>query len=373
VRVLHLADEGFAVRESAMLARLEIGLADEGARVFRAGPLEADGADGSVPDLYRRSIGFPRATPWTTRRWRARWLLRRLAEVEGGSGEHPVDVIHAFGGGVWDVAIEAGRQSGRPVVLEVWRARLAARASSLGLGRSASSVLLAASDESIERELLDAQLASPVHRTPWGVHSPSKAPPPRKAKGRARSVVIAGSGRDARAVRACLAGLAMVADDRPDVLFFIDAEVFRRAQLWDVTEREGLLGRVTLVDELEGRRDLALQADVLAHPESQGEQRSLLLDAMAQGVAVVAAADPQVSWLIAARTCRAVTQPAASLWHEAMLRVLDDTEETAALRTSAWAYVREHRLASRQVSAVLSAYERMVVEPTLPIHDAVGR
>ncbi|MEM7754474.1 MAG: hypothetical protein AAF297_02445 [Planctomycetota bacterium] len=372
MRVLHLTDEGFAVRESAMLARLEVGLADEGARVYRAGPREPSAED-AVPALYRRSIGFPRATPWTTRRWRARWLLQRLAEAQTGVEDSPVDVIHAFGGGVWDVAIEAGRQAECPVVLEVWRARLASRASSLGLGRAAASVLLAASDEAIERELLDAHLASPVHRTPWGVHAPSKALPERTATGRARSVVVAGSGRDVRAIRACVSGLAMLADERPDVLFFIDAEIFRRAQLWDTAEREGMLSRVTLVDELEGRRDLALQADVLVHPEGLGEQRSLLLDAMAQGVAVVASHDPHVSWLIGARTCRSVTQATAAAWHDAMTRVLGSDQETAALRASAWSYVREHRMASRQVSAVLSAYERVVATPTLPMHDAAGR
>ncbi|MEL7474065.1 MAG: glycosyltransferase [Planctomycetota bacterium] len=366
MRVLHLIDEAFAARESDLLDRLEIGLVDEGVRLFRAGPARADEDDAATPNLYRRSIGFPPATPWTTRRRRARWLHERLESIESVRDGAVVDVVHAFGGRVWDLAIEFGRRIGRPVALEVWRARLAHRASSLGSARSGSELLLSAPDETIERELLAAGLTAPVRMAPWGVHAPARCPEPRPSRG-ARSVLIAGGGREASTMRDCVRALASL--DAEDVMVFIDASAFHRAQLWPVVEGAGMLQRVTLVDQLEALRDLALQADVIVQPEALGEQRSILLDAMAHGVRVVAQRDERVSWLIDGRTAWLAGMTDVDGWVSTLRYALHDDEHSRRVVESAWSYVREHRLASRHVAAVLDLYEWAAEAPTLPIRD----
>lgn len=365
MRVLHLTDQGFARREAAMLRRIEIGLADEGVSVFRAGPLEE--AEDSAPELYRRSLGFPKASPWTTRRWRSRWLLNRLEEVAPVADGPLVDVIHAFGGGVWDLAFEVARQAQRPLVLEVWRARLAHRAGSLGASRFSAPLLLSTPDERIEAELSGAGLNVPVRLAPWGVHAPAREPARSRAPDRAPSVVIVGSGRDAHAMRACVRGLGLTVKRWPNLLIFVDASTVQRAKLWPLFEECGLLGNVTLVDELEFHRDLALKADAIALPEALGEQRTLPLDAMAAGVSVMAAPDPFVSWLIDARTAVLVHRPEPTAWGETASAVLAGGEAASEIQRSAWAYLRERRLASRHVASVMDVYEWVAADGGLKL------
>lgn len=351
MHALILTDELFASRERGLLERLEVGLADEGVRVIHAVP-DAAGPMLS-PSVYSRTLTYtPRTLPFTRGLALAR-LKRELEDFTQPMGEK-IDVVHVFGGGAWGLGAALAKELDAALVLEVWRTGLVGRAREMELSHGRT--LFLAPDPHIERALGGGVDTRPVRLAPWG----ALAEPglrPILVEGQAPTAMIVGSGRDVPAFTAALTGLAEVARVRPDLLIFCDAVAARRAGLWALGRRLGLLSQLSLIDELESRRDLLLQGDLLIQPDANGEARSVLLEAMATGSLVIAAADPRVSVLIDARTARLVPSGDAAAWARTLREVLSDPVRARALAGSAQEYVRTHRRASDHVRAVLAAYE----------------
>lgn len=362
-----VADQIFGTRERGMLSRLEVGLADEGLRVARALP-ESVASEAGLGSLSQ-AITYDDARVPFTRSIRAARLASAASAVHwtedehGGPGRAPpsIDVVHAFGGAIWDFAFDVARRLEASLALEVWRIGLIERSVSLAKRYAGVNLVYLAPDVSIERRLKAAGVEG-VRLAPWGVHafSRSKAAP---ARDKAISIVISGGGRDSRATLAALEGVSLAIADHPGAVVFMDAVAARRARVWPVAKRLGLLDRLSLIDDIEQRRDLALRADVLIQPEAVGEQRSVLLDAMAAGMVVIAASDPGVAWLIDGETCWLISEHTPRVWAETVSRAIRSPEDAQQLAARAMARVaREHR-ASAHVAAVIGAYEWVVGGP----------
>lgn len=358
-----------------MIARLLVGLADEGVSTTLAVPANrVDPAwfGGLVRTVTYESSGLP-----LSRRFDVLQLLAAVTGSSDPSGQPPgaeqIDVVHALGGSAWGLAQAVAREVGAALALEVWRAGLVARAATLRAS-SADRVptLLLAPGAAIERLLAREAPGLDCRAVPWGVHVPSE-PIRLPGAGEVLGVVIAGSGQHAGDYAAALEGLADVMRDRPDVIVFIDADAAHRAGVWGVARRLALLDRLTLVSELEGRRELALRAHVLVLPEAVGEHRTLTLDAMAAGMAVVGLPDPNVEVLGSGSPVRLVEKPAARAWSGALSEVLGDASRLRALGEQAREHVRRHHRASAQVAGILDAYERLKGHGALPFHPSRGR
>lgn len=369
MRVLHLFDGGFATHEHALRTRLEMGLADEGVRVFTALPEDrAEHAIGS--DLFCTSLFYGRPGPFTTRKTRAAALISGLVDrAPPGSGERAVDVVHAFGGLVWEMALEVGRQSGAAVVCEVWRSGLVGRAKALrAVTDHGVPVALAVPAEALGRELVDVRDV-PVRVTPWGV---STSASPRTRDARTRSLMVAATGRDPVRLRACLEAVAACFARDEQMLGFLDVAASDRSDAWKWLDELGLADRVSIVGSFSESRDLVLRGSVLLVPEALGEYRSLLLDAMAAGMPIVAAADPRVAWLRDRETAWLVEGLSAEQWVEPLERLARDPEGASGLVASARGYVaREHRM-SGHVAGVLGLYEWLTAEPAIPFKGQPG-
>lgn len=367
MRVLIIADEIFGTRERAMLSRLEIGLADEGVRVAHALPDGIEGSAGTSPLI--ESMTYDAARIPFTRGLRAARLASHAADAhwsgdhnaDARSGERVVDVVHAFGGSVWNLSLEVARRLNAALALEVWRTGLVDRAVAISKREPEVPRVFLAPDVTIERRLKAAGLTT-VRSAPWGVHAITRS---RAAvsKDRSVSIIITGGGRDARATLAALEGVGLAVAERPDAVIFMDAVAARRSRAWPLAKRLGLLGRLSLIDDIELRRDIALRADILIQPEAVGEQRSVLLDAMAAGMIVVAAADPGVSWLVDDQTAWLVNEHTPRVWAQAIGRALGDPAACRALTSRAMARVAQEHRATTHVSSVLGAYEWVVGGP----------
>lgn len=358
MRVLILTDEFFASRERSMLERLEVGLADEGVRVIHAAPESVAQQGGVVTRIVPYS---PRILAITRRLAAAR--LARNVEQSGDLAYEGIDVVHVFGGSAWNLAADTADALGASLVLEVWRAGLVERARSID--PHARRTLFLAPDPAIERALAGGAEPRPVRLASWGtVAEPTLRPV--LAADRAPAAMIVGSGRDAPAFAAALRGLAEVAASRRDLLIFCDALAARRAGLWHLARTLDLLPQFSLIDELESRRDLLLQGDLLIQPDAHGEARSTVLEAMATGMIVLAASDPMVSVLIDARTARLVPPADAGAWARVIKDVLGNPDRARALAASAQDYVRSNRRASDQVRAVIQAYESISAHRSTP-------
>ncbi len=344
------------------MLRLEIGLAGEGVRVVHAIPLGVSGA--SEQGLFSQTISYDGQPIPFGDRFRVRRLARELDELAGDTPQ-PLSVIHVFGGACWSLARLLADRTGAALALEVWRTGLATRAGHAPWSGLKDAVFLAP-DPAIERSLRNAG-ASTVRAAPWGVHVGSSC---RRilTDDRLPGIMVIGGGRDTAATSAVLEALAAARKKAADFMVFMDARSARRAGAWGAAERLGLLDRLTLIDELEGRRELLLHGDLFIHPDRAGEQRSILLDAMGAGMAILAAADPNVSFLQEGRTCRLVRSPDTKAWTDAVVDALTDREGSRRLGRSAWEFARADRPAARYVQAVLDAYSWLTAHNPVPIN-----
>jgi glycosyltransferase involved in cell wall biosynthesis len=359
VRVVLLADRRFATRERSMLGRLQVGLADEGTRVVLALP---KGFEEERDDLLHQTVHFDETGLPFTLSWRAGETARRLRELER-PGSESARLVHVFGGALWPFGLALARSLGGVLIVEVWRAGLVRQAERL-LARASgrAGVMILCPDEALARRF------SPEARArvaPWGVHtgrSEPREPGPREAW----SVMIAGGGIDRAAFTACFRAVAEVVRERPDMLVFVDALAARRADLWRLAEKLGIRPRVSLVDEMDANRELVLRGELLVLPEARGEQRTLVLEAMAVGMPVVAARDPANGVLIHERTALLVRPGDQPAWMRELKRLLSDPDAVSSLTASARQFVEEEHRPSRHVGAVLGCYEAALGDPPIP-------
>ena len=364
MRALILTDEFFASRERAFLQRLEVGLADEGVRVLHAVPEGIElGAEGGV---FTRQVRYAPRTLALTRRLAMRRLAHELEWLDESEEAGSIDVVHVFGGAAWRLGVELGEEIGAGVALEVWRSGLIERAKEFA-SRDEHPPLLLAPDPVIERSILGTKggPALPVRLTPWGVLTPLEIRPVLQT-GRAATAMMVGSGRDPRAFLAAFEGLASILKDSPNLLIFCDALAAHRAGVWSMARKLGVLDRVSLIDELEARRDLLLHGDMLIQPEVQGEQRSIVIEAMAAGMVVVAGVDPMVSILQDGLTCRAVMKRDRREWEAVLRDVLANPDRSRGLARSAHDFVAQKRKASDHIRSVLQAYSWLTSGDPLP-------
>lgn len=351
-----------------MLSRLEVGLADEGVRVAHAVPHEVLADDpGGSGGLYSSVVGYESRGLGLTRRLRAARALdaiQRALDLE----ERRIDIVHAFGPAAWTVGIELARLASAGLLLELSGAGDLPIAGALATKRvGVRPVEFSVPEPVLRRALRKREHSALVHVAPWGVHTPP-APTARSSLDGVLSVAVLSEGRDQAALRAALEGLVEAARGRRELVIFAGTSDAARSTgsrggnaggaLWSVARSLGILEQVSLVPDLEARREPILQLDMLLVPEATGRQRTLLLDAMAAGMAIVAAKDELVESLIDGQTCRQIATPTVDAWREGITRVLDDTG--GALRRSAREYVRCERSASAHVAAVMTAYNAMV-------------
>jgi hypothetical protein len=364
MRTLILADRSFAVRERAMLSRLEIGLADEGVRVVHAVPRSMVGSEGV--GLYSSVVGYAEAgrfeTRWSLRR-RAADLVRAVEDVTGGSAA--LDVVHVFGGPAWRLGVEVARRTGAAPVLELWRPALLGLAAAVGAtpgtGRPPTFIV---SEPALAGALRSRVPGARTAEAPWGVHTPPELPP-RGRPDHPLAVALLSDTGDARALTPALAGLMEATKGGPEILIFAaveDATKSREAALWSAARRLGVLDRLSMTPQLEARREPVLQMDMLLMPEAHGRERTLVLEAMSSAMLVVAAADPFMGSLVDGVTATLVRSPTTAAWAEAVAGVLKNPARADALVTSAHAWVHANRPASGQVAGVLKVYDALAAD-----------
>ncbi len=352
MHVLLLADSIFAVRERALLSRLEVGLMDEGVRVTLAAP--TDVAPRPEHDVLGRHVSYRAGALSFTRKMRASRLARDLTPTDKSGS--PVDLVHVFGGAAWGIGIELCRTWEVPLALELWRMGMVERARTVA-GSMREPPILIAPDPAIERAALREARGAVVRLVPWGA-KPRPESHEILNESRAPALVMLGFGRDEVASVRAFEGVARVMETHSDALLFVDADAAARLNIWKRADKLGIRQRVSLIGRLEDRRDLVLRADVVVHPDARGEQRSLLLDAMASSMAVVATEDRSVAALIDGQTARLVPPGANSgAWSEAVSAVLDDRDVARTLGASARSYARAKHRVSAHVAAVVDVYE----------------
>lgn len=361
-----------------MLRRLEIGLVDEGCRVIRVHPQGA---------FDEPTTALAAAVSYVDSAWRvwamspARSVERALADAalfSSDPDESPVDVIHAFGETCWPTAVSLSLALGADLVLEVW----SRRALSLIPQYEKRTAAFTAADLSMiwlapDRIMSEAaaRIAGrwPVLCSRWGVHVP---PPDAARLDRIESVCILSSGAEPASLLNLLTTLAGPGAAAPEngPMIFLDARAVEGCPTaWRQARSTGLLSRLTLLPDMESRRQLVLRSDVLVVPDSLGEHRTLTLEAMAAGMVVVARADRLVEATADAGRAVVVEEPSEAGWKRALDTVMSDAALTRAVAAAGRGYIEQHRLAHQQVRATLEAYTAFLRERPIPLGGPRGR
>lgn len=369
MRSLIIADRTFATNERVMLSRLEVGLADEGVRVVHAAPIGVE--SGPSLGLYSAHVSYTDASSMGMSmviRRRARALLKKIDALD--EDDSSISVVHAFGAPCWALALEVARQCGAGVLLELWRPGLIGAAASL-VSSSGPPIGFLVSSPMVLDALHKRVRSAWVTLAPWGVHA-SDPPRTQNLQGRPISIALSCDTGEIKAIRPVLSGLAKVREAGQELLIFAavqDATPAREAMLWAQARALGLLDVLSMTPSLESRREPVLDMDILLLPEATGRQRTLTLEALATGMIVVAAADPFMDTLIDGRTCVCVGASTAHAWAEAIASLVQNPDRVRKLAIDAHVFVREKRVASDQIHAVLGAYAQIAARAS-SVHPA---
>lgn len=404
LRVLLLPEKSFAVRERALLERLSVGLADEGARVFQGVPgigLDADEVRSERLGVFATAVPFAdQGLPWTES-LRAGVLVAAIGKASGGgpgsigasrwggggggggrSGQG-LQIVHALGRSTWEVAWQTAARyrssdaGAAALVVEVFNRACVSDAASMAAKWSHRShgpaVWWNAADPALAA-MLNIALAGVrggaalrVTSNAWGVHVPED-PHSEIDPTRTGTVVLwcgsgllgGRSGGAARELGALLEGLRARTESPRGLLVLANQPTADRLGLWKLARSMDLASCVSVVPQLTERWDLTLEADALVIPSTDGEQHGFVLDAMAAGMPVIARADDVASHLVDHETAVLVREPTAGAWRTATSEVLDQPTRAVALGSAARNFIREKRLASAWVAGVMKLYERAV-------------
>ncbi len=354
--IMILADEDFASRERDMLARLEVGLVSEGARVLHAVP-------DTLPELldgrvFSQAIGYVPHGPLPPLSRRARDLAQRALEAGPSEG---IALVHVFGGGAWPLAFEVAGLLGAGLVLEVYTAQLADALGGAHLDSVDDRVIASVPGAGLERRCLRKLDGRHLRLVRWGVHADETQPHDKPLAGGDRpAVLLAGVGNDRSCWAHALEALSRVRldGDQPP-LIFADAEAAHRAQLRKVVERLAMAEHVSFVPAVEARREPILRVDAMLLPDSLHEHRSLVLDAHAHGILVASVTDPIIDELSPDYGVTQLDPGDPDRWAEELRRVFEDKRLADERRSAGRLAVERFHAGNAHVAAVQTLYEGM--------------
>jgi glycosyltransferase involved in cell wall biosynthesis len=366
MRALILTDADIAAREASMLSRLEIGLLGQNVRILYAEPsddrLHID-AESLITGLTYTSGGSI-----LTLKARARRLVRDIDEHIGfdDPSSSRLDVVHAIGVNAWSMALQTASSAGSNLVVEVLsqseldRVRSFEASAARALGDEARFAWLAPG-QAMHDALREQARKSPVLLTPWGAHVSEAMKRPRPSE-QLPAVAIITAGRSSKRLNRLLDTLKALppAEGSNPPLIFLDEHAVSQTHTVARHAREiGIEDRLSIVPSLEHSRALTTRCDLLVLPDGDGQNRSIILDAMASGVLVASAADPLLSdVLIDGTTALIAHETGADSWKAILQRALNaEGDGIAEILANARALIKEDRTASTHVDALVAAYD----------------
>ena len=372
MRVLLIADARFSRREHAFLRRLEIGLLGEGPRVLRTVPQSSFTIQ---PETLGRIVPYTEHRSRFGRRHAFRRFIESLASatpaITPDSDGALFEIVHAFGIECWDRAAHTAEHTGAALVIELTSAtdlRTAKPFERSLLARTLGQPPVWCAPNARIRDAAESLgLSGDVKLTPWGVHTPPHAHKARNTDN-PLSVSVVCSGVEPRAVHPLLDAFAQLGEHKDRVMLFIDATAADADHgLWSRAEQLGILEHITFVADMESRREIVLETDVLAIPERMGELRTILLDAMASGMLVVSRDDPLIEATAADRVAVVIEEPTVVAWLDALRAMAADPELVSQFGAFARERVREDRPVHRHIHAITEAYDSALAPPPIPM------
>lgn len=299
-----------------------------------------------------------RGAVWT-RTLRARELVDQIVP-----DQKKALIVHSIGSRSFQFAAEVSQQLGAPLVLDVHCRDAVNNAAGIINERSGDCMGIAPSS-SLARAIVAAGAApAAIREVSWGVMG-GDSRWDEEQSGTA-GLILAGSGNDRAAWEAVVRALAQVASRREDFVILADADATERSSISKTVSSLGLTPLYSRIPKLEAERDVVLRANLLLLPEAEGVTRSLVLDAMSTGMAIVTAEDRDVPALCD-HTIARICSPDSTEWAGAIESLLENRDEQRSLGIAARAFVAEHHRPSKYIASLVDAYEWLVGNDSIPI------
>lgn len=313
LRVHLVHDPDTVDAEGPTINRLAVGLVADGERVACVLDPTSGGVLPSLAGVDRLEVPFC-ILPW--RRSNRRELLAALTE------RRPPDIVVARGRPGWAVALELAELHQRALAIECWDASLIPAIARFVRRRPQVTVL--APTESMARMLRERIGGPRVRLVPVGVPVPATPGPVFDRPDDAMAICILGPIVDPVAWRSLVVGLAQAVRNFPQLHVFIELVGPSAHAAWQELDRLDLLSRVSAIYAATKLRPLITRCDLLVVPQPPGRVRSLILEAMAMGVPVIAGADPCLDMLQDGETADIVELADADQWAALLRRRLED-------------------------------------------------
>jgi hypothetical protein len=347
-----IIDEERLRSEHAMLARLVLRLIDEGQQVTRIIPahLDLDEIDPiEAPVAHVSRIPVPMRVPLLLRAARAGAAAAALSRAVP-------DLLVAVGRRAWPTAQELAQRLDRPATFDVWCADLAGTVPRTGSGAAAYLAATAPLAEAL-RQRVEPELVSLV---PYSTGLPANARTIFDAPEACITAAIIGGGRDMPCCTALLAALAALVRETPQLQVAIELVGPHAHAVWREARRLGLLGRLSAVPRADAVAPLVTGCDLLLLPERRGAVRSIILDAMARGMAIVAVADPYLDMLIDGETAALTGGDDTEGWLRQLRRLIQSPEAARGLGEGARRRVKRCHQTGHQAAALLDVAESIL-------------
>ncbi len=362
MRVILLVDRDFTHRELRLVRKVAIGLVDAGWRTIVALPEDSLPRFDDVPGV--QVIGYrDRGVPWT-RNLRA----REIADQFSVSADDPT-VVHAFGSKAFGIATDVAKLLNAALVLEVHARSVVQRAVAV-LNDEAGEGLAIAPCTTLVNALIAAGVPhASAREIPWGVTSRDVTL--ERENTEVLGIVLSGTGSDPQLWEAAIRGLALVASRREDFVILADDAAILRSGMDRLINSIGLSPLLSRIPRLEADRELVLRADIMLWPDHDGEHRSIVLDAMAWGVAVIATEDRDVPSLCDPSIAQLVSGDSAE-WAGAIEALLADETKRREMGKRAHESIAQNHRPSKHIAGLIDAYEWMLGKDAiaLPKDDA---
>jgi glycosyltransferase involved in cell wall biosynthesis len=360
MHVALIADSLWLDEELAQFQALVVGLIDEGTRVAQIVPDQLGAADVSH---FGERVNY-RESRWP---WLQQYNLSRVRDKLDKLG---VDLLHALTSHCWAGTLMMARQLDLPAVLTASSARDIEPAARLARQTKARYAIIATTaplGKTIgQRQNADA----PVKVIHPGVHR-GATQPAEQTGDHVLCAVVTGNGLLDEHYQALLGAIPSLVRDQPHTQFFLDSQRHDQHALWQAARRLGILSNVSLVPRRPGHHRILLRADVLLAPQPLGQSRGLTLEAMARGIAVIAAADPWLDYLLPDETAWVINDPDRGAWERRLRSVIANRAQAAALGERARQWVGKTRIAAEQVDQTLDLY-RQITGESIKFDEAKG-
>lgn len=377
MRVCLISDRSFTNREYRLVRRLKVGLLDEGVQVVHAIP--AEGLKNAPSDLTQ-VVQWDDRGRYFSRKGQAASCIHALQRINLPESQQPttgpIDVIEVWGDTAWPMSLEIAVETDAVLVLHAWRARSLEMIPKIEKMAERDhpdlrAVWITPDDTFLDRARSVAH-RWPVRCIPWGVHAP-QGPRGFPRGNQPIAACIIATGDDADACCRAIRGIApVVTGSARDFLVFLDEmAVERHPRVWKTAEQAGLLERLSVIADMESRRDLVLRSDLLIVPEVLHSHRSFLLDALATGMVVLTPETPDVD-AIRDETVIRLSSTASAAWEDALRRVVEHPEQADELTRSAHEWVTRSRRVHEQISRTLETYEALFSQEPIEFPAGAG-